>query len=300
MSRRLPPLNALRSFEAAARHLSFTRAADELNVTQAAVSHQVKALEERLGIQFFKRRGRTLILTEEAQRYLPAVRDAFDRLATATDQLLATNNQSTLTVSLLASFAAQWLVPRIAGFRDHHPDIDIRLHAVDALVDFARDDVDVAIRYGRGTWPGLRIDKLRDENVFPVCSPALLSGPQPLTQPSDLANHSLLHEAAVPIDWRTWLAAAGVPQIDSSRGTQFSHSYMVVQAAVNSQGVALGRTPLVDAELADGKLVKPFDMSMPGDHAHYIVCPVATAEQPKIVAFREWLLAEVSAEQPDA
>ncbi|MHA1566284.1 MAG: LysR substrate-binding domain-containing protein, partial [Alphaproteobacteria bacterium] len=228
---------------------------------------------------------------------LPAVRDAFDRLATATDQLLAANTGSTLTVSLLASFAAQWLVPRIASFRDHCPDIDIRLHAVDTLIDFARDDVDIAIRYGRGVWPGLRIDKLRDENVFPVCSPALLAGPIPLAQPSDLANHLLLHESSVPIDWRTWLATAGLSHVESSRGTTFSHGHMVVQAAVNGQGVALGRTPLIEAELAQGKLVKPFDMSMSANYAHYIVCPLATADQPKIVAFREWLLDQAFADQ---
>ncbi len=298
MSRRLPPLNALRSFEAAARHLSFTRAAEELNVTQAAVSHQVKALEERLGLQLFKRRGRTLILTEQAQRYLPAVRDAFDRLATATSQLLAPNAESTLTVSVMTSFAAQWLVPRIANFRDHHPEIDVRLHASDQLVHFVRDDVDVAIRYGRGVWPDLRIDKLFEENIFPVCSPALLSGPKPLKQLSDLGHHSLLHETGVRIDWRAWLTAAGVSLACADRGTTFSHSLMVVQAAVNGQGVALGRTPLVDTELANGTLVKPFDVSIPGQAAHYFVCPITTAEQPKIAAFRQWLRAEAAAEQP--
>ncbi len=297
MSRRLPPLNALRAFEAAARHLSFTRAAEELNVTQAAVSHQVKALEQRLGIKFFTRRGRTLILTAEAQRYLPAVRDAFDRLSTATNQLLAPNSGSTLTVSLIASFAAQWLVPRIARFRDLHPTIDVRLHAVDELIDFSRDDVDVAIRYGRGVWSGLRIDKLLDEKIFPVCSPALLTGPKALKELGDLRHHELLHEGGVRIDWRTWLAAAGVPQVDSSRGTVFSHGYMVVQAAVNGQGVAMARTSLVNAELADGRLVVPFDMALPSEHAHYVVCPTATAEQPKIVAFRDWLFAEVAAEK---
>lgn len=300
MSRRLPPLNALRSFEAAARHLSFTRAAEELNVTQAAVSHQIKALEARLGIQLFKRRGRTLILTEQAQRYLPAVRDAFDRLATATNQLLAPNAESTLTVSLITSFAAQWLVPRIAGFRDDHPEIDVRLHAYDGLVDFARDDVDVAIRYGRGVWPGLRIDKLLEENVFPVCSPALLTGPNPLRKVDDLRHHALLHESGVLIDWRTWLTVASVSQIDASRGTSFSHSHMVVQAAVNGQGVALGRTPLVDAELAEGTLVKPFEVTLPGGAAHYVVCPITTADQPKIAAFRTWLLAQVAGEQPNS
>ncbi len=291
MARRLPPLNALRAFESAARHLSFTRAAEELNVTQAAISHQVKGLEERLGIALFRRLNRALLLTDAGQAYLPAVHDAFDRIAEATARLTAHDRAGVLTVSVLPSFAAKWLVPRLGGFRHAHPDIDVHIAPSDRLTDFAREDVDLAIRYGKGEWPGLRADRMLTEEIFPVCSPRLLEGPHRLRTPADLRHHTLLHDD-MRIDWRLWLLAAGVDGIDASRGPSFTDSSMVIQAAVEGQGVALGRSALAADDLAAGRLVKPFDISLPAAVAYYVVCPEATAGRPKIVAFREWVIAE--------
>ncbi len=294
MVRRLPSLNALRAFEAAARHLSFTKAAQELSVTQAAVSHQVKALEERLGIKLFHRRNRALLLSEAGQAYLPPLREAFDMLAAATERVLARESSGALTVSALSSFAATWLVPRLKRFRELHADIEVRLTASDHLVDFAREDVDIAIRYGSGEWPGLRADRFLTEDIFPVCSPGLLAGAHPLKAPGDLRHHTLLHED-MRESWRMWLLAAGVEDVDAYRGPGFSHSNLVIRAAVDGQGVALGRSALVVAELEAGTLVRPFRFSLPAEFAYYVVCPEANAEGPKERAFRDWLLSETGA-----
>ncbi len=291
MSRRLPPLNALRAFEAAARHLSFTRAADELHVTQTAISHQIKSLEERLRVRLFWRRPRGLLLTEAAQRYLPPVRDAFDRIAVATAQLAATGSSGSLTVSVLPSFAAKWLVPRLGRFRAAHPDLDLRISASSQLIDFARDDVDVGIRMGRGSYPGLRVDRLFGESLVPVCSPELLRGPQPLRRPEDLRHHLLLHDDDHS-GWQLWLELAGVEGVDAGRGPIFTDSAMVVQAAAEGQGVALARSVLAAGDLAAGRLVRPFEVSVPYDLAYYLVSPEPTAGQPKVSLFRAWLLAE--------
>ncbi len=293
MARRLPPLNGLRAFEAAARHLSFTRAADELSVTQAAVSHQVKALEERLGVQLFRRANRALLLTEEGQHYLPDVRDAFDLIAGATERMLLHESTGQLTVSTTTSFASAWLVPRLSLFRDKHPDIEVRIHADETSIDFARSDVDLAIRYGRGNWPGLKATKLFSETYYPVCSPALLQRGAPLREPSDLRHHTLLHEDHMTINWAVWLRTAGVTDVDATRGTVFNRGSMVIQAAVEGQGVALGRSPLADDDLAAGRLVRLFEVSLVGDWAYYVVCPEVSAERVKIAAFTDWLLAEI-------
>ena len=291
MTKFLPPLNALRAFDAAARHLSFTRAANELNVTQAAVSHQIKALEERLGIPLFKRMNRALLLTDAGQAYLPAVREAFDGLARATDRLMRRDRGGALTVSVLPSFAAKWLVPRLGRFRARHPEIDVRMSTDHHMVDFARDDVDAGIRYGQGEYAGLDSVRILTDDVIPVCSPALLKGKHPLLHPSDLRHHTLLHDD-FRVDWRIWLLSAGVNDVDPERGPAFTDSSMVVQAAVEGQGVALARSVLADADLRAGRLVKPFDVSVPARWAYYFVCPLATRDGPKIKAFREWLLSE--------
>jgi LysR family glycine cleavage system transcriptional activator len=295
LSRRLPPLNALRAFEAAARHLSFTRAAAELNVTQTAISHQIRALEERLGVRLFRRLPRGLLLTEEAQRYLPPVRDAFDQIALATERLTAAGASATLTVSVLPSFAGKWLVPRLGRFRVAHPDLDLRISASSDLVDFARDDVDVGIRMGRGDYPGLRVDRLFGEALVPVCSPALLQGEHSLRRPEDLRHHLLLHDDDYS-GWELWLALVGVAGVDARRGPLFTDSAMVVQAAAEGQGVALARRQLAAGDLAAGRLIQPFEVTIPHDLAYFLVCPAATAGQPKIAAFRDWLLAEAARE----
>ena len=304
MIRRLPPLKSLRAFEAAARHLSFTKAAAELNVTQAAISHQVKTLEEALQIQLFRRFNRRLMLTDAGQTYLPALTAALDQIDAATRRLRADDDTGNLKISVATSLAAKWLLPRLARFRARYPDIDVLVSASDRLVDFARDDVDLGIRYGRGVYPGLRTDKLMQDTVFPVCSPALQQGPPPLRRPADLKHHTLLHEEwgeriNAP-DWRAWLAAAGVDDVNPDRGPGYSHSSLALQAAIDGQGVALARSSLVGLDLESGRLVHPFGPVLPTDYACYVVSPIATAERPKIKAFREWLLEQAALDRPSA
>ena len=293
--RRLPPLNALRAFEAAARHLSFTRAAGELHVTQAAISHQIKALEEWLGMALFKRQNRALLLTDAGQAYLPPLREAFDRIQDAPARLQARDRSGALTVSTFTSFAAKWLVPKLGRFAAAHPDIEVRLAINDALVDLVSDTADVGIRYGSGDWRGLRAERLMTEVVFVVCSPRLLEGPAPLRRPEDLRHHTMLHDD-LPEDWDTWLEAAGVGGIKARRDLAFNHSEMVLQAAIDGLGVALGRSVLVADDLAAGRLVKPFDLELPTQAAYYLVCLEGTQDRPKVKAFRDWVMAEVARE----
>lgn len=293
-SRQLPPLSALVAFEAAARHLSFTRGARELHVTQAAVSHQVRALEEDLGVPLFLRRTRALRLTDEGTRLLPVVRDALDRLDEVGRSLRGGATPHTLRVSAVPSLTARWLVPRLGRFRELHPDIDVLLAPTAELADFGRGEADIGVRYGRGVYPGLRSDRLFGEELVPVCSPALLRGPRALREPGDLRHAVLLHDE-VHDDWRRWLLAAGVSGVDPTRGPVYIDSSMLVQAAMAGQGVALARRRLAELELAEGRLVRLFAISLPVEFAYYVVSPEATAERPKIRAFREWLLAEARA-----
>lgn len=286
----------MRAFEAAARHLSFTKAAEELNVTQAAISHQVKALEEWLGVPLFRRLNRALLLTDAGQNYAPPLGQSFDLLAEATDRIRDDDNRGTLTVTTLPSIAAKWLVPRLGRFRQAHPDIDLRIDASQHLSDFARENVDVAVRYGRGLWEGTRADRLMTEDFFPVCSPDLIDGDPPLHKLDDLHRHTLLHDDN-RTDWTVWFLAAGIKGGDPTRGPGFTDSSLVLQAAAEGQGVALGRGALAANDLAAGRLVKPFDISLPATFAYYLVCPEANAERPKIVAFRDWLLAEAAPDE---
>jgi LysR family glycine cleavage system transcriptional activator len=307
MDRHLPPLNALRAFESAARHLSFTKAAAELHVTPAAISHQIGALEAFYGVQLFRRLTRALLLTEAAQAALPALRDGFDRLAEGAERLRAHQKGGALTVSVAPSFAAKWLVPRLQGFREAHPDIELRIDANDLVVDFARDNVDIGLRYGRGDYPGLQVDRLLAEEVAPVCSPRLMEGPNPLRAPADLRHHVLLHvdwkvmSESSP-NWRMWLLAAGAPEVDATRGPRFSMESMAVQAAIEGQGVALTSMVLAADDIRAGRLVRPFEISLgrPESFAYYVVAPQWKATQPKIKAFRDWVIAESRrAQAPD-
>ena len=291
MTSRLPSLNGLRAFEAAARHLSFTNAATELNVTQTAISHQIRRLEEELGIRLFVRQNRALTLTPQAKDYLPGVRAAFNDLRLATDRLLRKDNDHVLTVSTLASLAAKWLLPRLSAFQEAHPGIDVRITTSTALVDFRNGDVDAAIRYGRGHWPGVRADWLTADELFPVCSPALLTGRRPLQSPQDLAHHTLLHSSGgYDDDWRLWLTAAGLPtDISKQPGLTFDLILMTVQAAIDGIGVAMGRTSYVEADIAKGRLVVPFEITLPADAGFYLVSPEGRTDTPKLAAFRQWL-----------
>jgi len=299
MTARLPSLNGLRAFEAAARHLSFTAAAAELNVTQTAISHQIKRLEEELGIALFIRQNRALALTPQGRDYLPGIRAAFNDLRLATDRLRRTDNDRVLTVSTLASMASKWLLPRLPAFQAAHPEIDVHITTSTKMVDFKSGDVDAAIRYGRGRWPGLRADWLTADQLFPVCSPALLTGDTPLQTPADLAHYTLLHSSAgYDDDWRLWLTAAGLPaDISRQPGLSFDMIFMTLQAAIDGHGVAIGRTTYVEGDLAKGRLVKPFQISLPADAGFYLVAPESAAQTPKLAAFRDWLLASVAAKR---
>lgn len=297
MTRNLPPLNALRAFEAAARHLSFTKAADELNVTQAAVSHQVKALEERLNIRLFKRLNRALMLTDDGQKYFPDLRDALDLISQSTDKLLKSDSNGVLTVSVMPSFASLWLVPRIQIFSRLYPDIDVRISADDRLTDFNLDHVDVAVRYGRGRWPGLHVEKIMEEEIFPVCSARYLEDHPELKTPNDLVGHTLLHDYAFAdeafLTWAYWIKHAQVKGIDPSRGPKFSHTHMVMQACMAGEGIAMGRSAMIKSDLDAGRFIRLFDFAVASDVAYYFVCPTSTIERFKNTAFRDWLLSEL-------
>jgi len=296
MTPRLPPLNALRAFEAAARHLSFTKAAAELHVTQAAISHQIKTLEEHLGVSLFQRRNKAVLLTEAGQLCLPGVRDGFARLAEAVDGLRALKTDNVLSVTTSPSFAAKWLVPRLERFRAANPELDVRIDASTQLVDFARENIDAGIRYGAGSYPGLESETLFGTEVFPVCSPRLRKGPQALRFPADLKQHTLLHTEwfarADEPDWRMWLLAAGVSDVDWTRGPQFNDAALAIQAAIEGQGVALGRDALVAADLKAGRLARPFRLSVAGRFRYHLVYLPTALKRPKVALFRDWLLGE--------
>src|SRR5438105_4681174 len=293
MTSRLPSLNGLRAFEAAARHLSFTNAAAELNVTQTAISHQIRRLEEELGIRLFIRQNRALALTAEAKEYLPGIRAAFNDLRLATDRLLRKDNDHVLTVSTLASLAAKWLLPRLSAFQEAHPGIDVRITTSTSLIDFQRDNVDAAIRYGRGQWQGVRADWLMADELFPVCRPALVNGNKPLLCPQDLKDHVLLHTSNTNSDdWRLWLTAAGLPtDISKQPGVTFDLMFMTIQAAIDGIGVAMGRTSYVQDDITKGRLVVPFTIALPADAGFYLVAPEGRRDAPKLTAFRDWMIA---------
>ncbi len=302
MSRRLPPLNALRAFEASARNLSFARAADELGVTPPAVSHQIKQLEDYLGTVLFRRLTRQVRLTEAGQLLLPKLTEGFDTVAAAVFELRSREESGPLTVSVAPSFAAKWLVPKSERFRSAHPDIDLRISANIAMVDFHRDEVDLAIRFGRGDYPGLKVDELFSDSMTPLCSPRLLDGPNPLRDPADLAHHTLLHDDSInPIgpapDWRMWLRLADLEHIDFERGPRFSYADHALQAAVDGHGVVLGRLSIAGADLEAGSLVRPFGRELPTEFGYFLVRPVTEPEPPRVAAFRNWILQEVGPER---
>jgi LysR family glycine cleavage system transcriptional activator len=299
MARQLPPLNPLRAFEVAARHSSFTRAADELFVTPSAVSHQVKALEEHLGIPLFLREAKTLTLTAAGRAYLPAVQQAFNVLADATRQLSA-ELAPVLRVDIPPTFAAKWLIPRLDHFVKAYPEIDIRVSTNSGTPDFARDDYDLAIRFGRGNYPDLHAELCLAVKVFPVCSPVLMEGSHALRTPSDLRHHTLLHDASTYSDgsnpdWAAWLRHAGVEDLDASRGLSFTPSHLVINAAIDGLGVTLAKDSWVEQDLAQGRLVRPFDIDLPVESAYYMVFPKHRAKDARIATFVDWVRSEAAA-----
>lgn len=304
---RLPPLNALRVFEAAARHLSFKEAAAELHITQAAVSHQVKSLEEYLGVQLFRRSARGVTLTDAARACLPRLREGFDALAAAVEMIRSRGAESELVITAPPVFTARWLMPRLADFSKREPKIELRVFASSKMVDagaldssalvgdldLRTESSEVQIHLGAGRYPGHRADRLFGVAIAAVASPDL----QPaLAAPADLAAHTLLHDDAMEIvaggnAWRKWLEAAGVAErIDPERGPHFSSNILSLEAASQKLGVALALRPLVDADIASGRLAAPFDIEVKPGSAYYLVCPEVIADRPAVAAFRKWLL----------
>lgn len=294
--RKLPPLNALKSFEAAARHLSFTKAAEELFVTQAAVSHQVKALEEYLALPLFLRKNRTLLLTEAGQAYYLEIRQMLEHLTLVTGRIMLASEQGSLTVCVPPGFAIIWLVPRLSRLHEAHPELDVRLKAVDEIAGSLTDYVDVAIYYGRGRWQGLRANRLHSEKLIPVCSPQLLEGKKPLNVPADLHQHTLLHEETRNA-WKDWFEMVGEAPPAQKSGPIFSHSALALQAAVYGQGVALANHVFAKPEIDAGHLVQVFPQSLSTNDAFYMVCRESQADAGKIATFRNWLLSEVNRDE---
>lgn len=286
--RKLPPLTALRAFEAAARHSSFKRAAEELSLSATAISHQVRQLEERLGLALFERRARQVALTDAGRRLFPVLRDGFDAAAAAIDALQATPSRPLLTISTTGAFASRWLVPRLGAFAIAEPDICLHVHASDASVDLQRERVDLAVRYGRGSYPGLHSERLLPGRFAPVCHPRL-----GLHAPADLHRHPLisyawhLRDADTP-DWPRWLRAAGLPPDPPQGGPMFSDETHAIQAAIAGQGVALASLPLVADEIAHGHLMVPFGPLLDGHDFHLVWAP-GSESSPAFLRVRDWL-----------
>lgn len=295
------PLTALRVFEAAARRGSFLRAADELAVTPGAVSRQIKALEAELGVRLFERFNRAVRLTEAGAGLAEGVRKGLGVIEAAVDETTS-RRSGPLAVTTMHSLAARWLVPRLHLFHERHPDVQVLISASDAMVDLVRDRIDLAVRFGRGPFPGLAATKLMDAPVFPVCSPRLLEQTK-LATPADLAGVLLLSSTFDPAepDWPSWFAAAGVPSQAGASAMQFSNTYLAIEAALAGRGVALAQLSMVADELAAGRLVRPFDTTVEGMRAHWIVTLPEKADLPDVRRFRTWLLAQAAADglRPD-
>jgi LysR family transcriptional regulator, glycine cleavage system transcriptional activator len=296
----LPPLSALRAFEAAARLQSFSKAADELNVTPAAISHQIHALEEDLGIGLFERRNRAVELTASARVLLPGLTEAFAGIQNSVRRLRAHNDTGTLNVTASPSFAGKWLVQRLHRFQERNPDIDVRISATDTMVDLTRADFDIAVRYGTGRYPGLEAELLLRNEVFPACSPQLLLDGPPLETPGDLKNHALIHDQQVDRDplapsWAMWLKAAGVDAAPAAHGLSFSTNVLALEAAIAGHGVTLAYSTTAAADIAAGRLVRLFSLSLPDTFAYYVATAPGSLERPKVRAFRDWLREEADA-----
>ena len=299
MARAIPGTGALKAFEAAGRHLNFTRAAEELHVTPAAISHQIKEFEDQLGQRLIERTSRSMRLTPAGEILHAAVGEALDGLTRAQARMQRGRNSTRLKVSASTSIAAKWLVPRLDEYMKIATGAEVQLDVSDRVRDFVQDDIDLAIRFGNGHYPGFRADRLFDNTIFPVCSPALLKSKKPLQHPRDLLQHRLIHvewsgQGVTWPNWRMWMLAAGIRDFNDAAGLHFSQTSLAVQAAINGQGVALGDSNLVADDLAAGRLVKPFELSLraPPQFAYHVISPIETADTPMVKAFREWTLRE--------
>jgi LysR family glycine cleavage system transcriptional activator len=303
MRRSLPPLNALRAFETAARHMSISVAANELRVTPAAVSHQIRILEDHVGLPLFMRNGRGLALTDAGAAGLRDLREGFARLCAAMDAIDSLGEAGVLSVSVAPSFAAKWLLPRLGSFQSAHAEIDVHVSASMQLADFVKDGVDIAIRYGAGRYSDVAVEQLLTESVVPVCSPEFLREHGPFYAPSDLVEATLLHDDSPDNDpscpnWEMWLSAAGAKHIDAARGPRFNQSSLVIEAAVLGRGVGLAKTALAARDLRQGRLVQPFLSQVKVDFAYYIVAPRAKLNLPKVSHFIDWLRTEAASDLP--
>ena len=299
MKKRLPHLNWLRSFEASARHLNFTQAAAELHMTQAAVSQQIKGLETKLGCALFVRLPRGLELTDSARAYIPGVREAIEQLALVTDEVFGKERSHTLTVRVNLVFFTTWLAPRLADFRQQHPDIDLRFTS-NIWIANQDSDADVEIRYGKGLWPGFTSNRLTWDELIPVCSPELLDSLSPPENPEALGDFTLLHVIGYEEGWGYWLNKLGYHSIDASQGIHFDSLVTALEMAAQGHGVALGRTSLIGPMLESGRLISPFPDRTGTSESFFLVTPSNKAIRPHIEAFRYWLIdqAGLEAEEP--
>ncbi len=288
--RKLPNLTALRAFEAAARHQNFSRAAEEIHVTHGAISHQVRALEEELGVQLFVRLGKRISLTGHGQQFANALRKSLLDIASATDAVKSSDEYRRLTISSLSSFAARWLSPRIGSFIEQYPDIEVRLQSSTNLTDFAREEVDVAIRFGPGNYPGLAEELLMGDYYYPAASPRFNGGNLPTT-PQDLARGGLLRCEMEP--WLPWFRAAQIDLPEPTTGIIFQDATMLLRAAVDGQGIALVRHAMATADILSGELIRLFDVTVKCPSSYYFVCPPGSLQKSQVQAFRGWLFAEV-------
>lgn len=293
MNKPLPPLTSLRSFEAVARQLSFSKAAEELNVTPGAVSQQIRAFEERLGARLFDRTRRSVALTRLAARMLPDVQAGLDLLTRACNRSIPLGER-TLTISVTPSFASKWLMPRLPSFYDQNPDIDLRISATVELADFKRDGIDFAIRLGHGRYPGLHAEPLLGEALTPLCSPKILKGKGRLKTPDDLRKHRMIHDTSIPGQgeysaWDKWLAVAGAKHISARRGARFTLAELAMQAAIDGAGIVLGRLVLAEGDVAAGRLVRPFKTVLPLDVSYFLVRSEGATPRPEMLRFRDWL-----------
>jgi len=289
-TRRLPHLTWLRAFEASARHLSFTNAAQELNLTQAAISKQVKLLEHYLREPLFERKPRSLVLTKVGAAYLPKVRDGFERLAAGTEEVFGLRRSEVLTVRAPVGYSVNWIAPRLKGFFHHHPDINLRLVSSVWGDQFDNERFDLDIQYGTGNWPGYKADRLTWEVIKPVCAPSLLYGKNAIRKPADLAHHRLLHVLGYEEGWADWLRFAKTNGINSGQGLQFDTSLLAFEFAAHGGGVALARSSMFSIEIERGRLVEPFSIEAPLHEAFHLISPETGRDHPDAQKFREWLL----------
>ncbi len=293
----LPPLNSLRAFESAGRHLSFSKAAEELNVTPGAISQQIRSLEDFLEIALFKRRNRSIVLTDSGQIFLPLLSGGFSSISEAVDAVRRSQGDEPLTISAAPSFTSKWLIPRLCKFQALHAEIDVRIDASSRLVDFLREDIDVGIRFGTGEFAGLDSIYLFSYDLIPVCSPDLMHEGKGLHDLSDIRHHTLLHSDDTEFDpswpdWAMWLATAGVDYVDANRGIYFSQGEMVIEAAIEGQGIALAGSVMAAGAIESGRLVQPFETRLPVRLSFHFVTTRQKSRNPKVNAFRRWVLDE--------